>query len=53
MTRLQRLHLYESTRIADGDLTPLLTLTGLRDLRIMSRSHYRPTVADVRTQRAI
>jgi hypothetical protein len=40
--------MYESTRIADGDLTPLLRLTRLIDLRMMNRQHYKPTVADVK-----
>ena len=48
MTTLERLMAYESTRIANGDLSPLLSLTGLKDLRMMNRKHYRPTVAEVK-----
>jgi hypothetical protein len=50
LRELEHLHMYESTRIADGDLTPLLRLTRLIDLRMMNRQHYKPTVADVKTQ---
>lgn len=50
MTTLERLLPYESTRIADGDLSPLLSMTGLKDLRMMNRKHYRPTVAEVKDQ---
>ena len=40
--------MYGSTTIADGDLTPLLSMTHMRDLRVMNRRHYRPTIHDVR-----
>jgi internalin A len=50
MTNLEHLWAWESTRIADGDLSPLLGLQGLTDLRIMNRKHYRPTVTEVKTQ---
>ena len=45
---LERLYLYGSTAIEDGDLTPLLGMACMRDLRLMGRRHYRPTVAAVR-----
>ena len=48
LTRLEKLYLYESTRVMDGDLSPLLQLTRLTDLRMMNRRHYEPTVANVR-----
>jgi hypothetical protein len=48
LTELTGLHLYESTRIVDGDLEPLLGLRNLRDLRIMNRKHYKPAVAEVK-----
>ncbi|MBI1378768.1 MAG: hypothetical protein GC157_15005 [Frankiales bacterium] len=48
MQRLQRLHAYESTRIADGDLSPVLGLLALRDLRMMNRRHYKPSVQEVK-----
>jgi hypothetical protein len=50
LNRLSRLHLYGSTRIADGDLTPLLGLDRLRDLRMMSRRDYTPSLAEVKRQ---
>jgi hypothetical protein len=39
LTELTGLYLYESTRIVDGDLEPLLGLRNLRDLRMKSRKH--------------
>ena len=50
LRELHRLYLYDSTTIADGDLTPLLGLAHLRDLRIMNRRHYVPSVQDVKHQ---
>jgi hypothetical protein len=47
---LELLYMWESTRIADGDLAPLLQLQHLRDLRLMNRKHYSPTVAQVKEQ---
>ena len=52
LTGIQRLYLYGSTTIADGDLTPLLSMTRMRDLRMMNRRHYRPTVDGIRAQLA-
>jgi internalin A len=48
LTQLERLYLYGSTTIADGDLTPLLPMSRMHDLRMMNRRHYAPTVARVR-----
>lgn len=48
LTRLERLYLYGSTSIADGDLSPLLVMTRMRDLRMMNRRHYRPTLKTIR-----
>lgn len=45
---LERLHLYGSTKIADGDLSPLLGLKRMKDLRMMNRRHYTPSVTAVR-----
>jgi internalin A len=50
MPSLQRLWAYESTRIDDGDLTPLLGLGSLTDLRMKPRKHYRPTLDEVKRQ---
>lgn len=48
LTDLTVLYLYESTRIADGDLEPLLGLRHLRDFRMMNRKHYRPAVSEIK-----
>ncbi|MDQ1665832.1 MAG: hypothetical protein QOH75_1863 [Actinomycetota bacterium] len=48
LTSLEWLWAWESTRIGDGDLTPLLGLGSLREIRMMSRKHYRPALADVK-----
>jgi hypothetical protein len=53
LAELFRFHAYESTRIDDGDLSPLLTLSGLRDLRMMNRKTYAPTVDEVKKQLGI
>lgn len=45
---LHRLYLYGSTKVADGDLTPLLGLTRMRDLRMMNRRNYSPTTTEVK-----
>jgi hypothetical protein len=44
---LTELYLYESTRIVDGDLEPLLELRRLRDFRMMNRKHYLPSVSEI------
>jgi len=44
---LELLYLYGSTNIADGDLEPLLGMHQMRDLRIMNRRHYKPSVGEV------
>jgi hypothetical protein len=47
LAALESLYLYESTRIVDGDLSVLFGLPALRDLRLMNRRHYAPTVKAV------
>jgi internalin A len=47
LRELQSLWAYGSTSIVDGDLRPLLDLPVLTDLRLMGRTHYRPTLHDV------
>jgi hypothetical protein len=47
---LERLYLYGTTKITDGDLTPLRCLPRLKDLRIMSRRHYKPSAPEVKAQ---
>jgi hypothetical protein len=48
LQRLLSLYLYESTNILDGDLSPLLKLSDLNDLRLMNRRHYQPTVNEIK-----
>lgn len=48
LAALEQLYLYGSTRVTDGDLTPLLGLTRLVDLRMMNRRHYAPSVRAVK-----
>lgn len=48
LTRLEELYLYESTNVLDGDLTPIAQLPALRELAMMNRRHYRPSVHDVK-----
>lgn len=44
---IEKLYLYESTNILDGDLMPIASLPALRELRMMNRRHYTPTVAAI------
>lgn len=53
LAQLERLYLYGSTTIADGDLAPLLAMTYMHDLRMINRRHYNPTVDKVRAQLGI
>ena len=50
LEHLLGVYMWESTQILDGDLSPLLELPSLRALRMRSRRHYRPSVADVMSQ---
>ena len=52
LQQLEVLYSWGTTRIADGDLTPLLELSRLRELRMRSRKQYRPSVAEIATQLA-
>lgn len=47
LSRLQALDLWGTTRILDADLTPILGLSALTDLRMRPRKLYRPSVAEV------
>lgn len=47
LANLERLHLYESTRVADGDLSPIARLPRLRDFRMQNRRGYSPTVREI------
>ena len=44
---LDRVYAWGTTKILDGDLSPLTRLPKLRDLRMRNRHGYRPTVAEV------
>jgi hypothetical protein len=48
MTSLEYLWAWESTRIGDGDLEPLLGLRSLTEIRMKPRKHYRPSLAEVK-----
>ena len=47
--QLEVLHAHGTTNITDGDLTPLLRLRSLREVRIQARRHYKPSLAHVQT----
>ena len=47
---LDTLYAYETTRVADGDLTPLMRLPSLKDLRMMNRRSYSPSVGEVKAR---
>jgi hypothetical protein len=44
---LERLYLYGSTKVADGDLGPIARLPRLRDFRIQNRRGYSPPVTEI------
>lgn len=44
---LEVLRMFGSTRVVDGDLTPIAELPRLKELRMQSRRHYRPTVSEI------
>ena len=46
---LEVLWLYGTTKVLDDDLTPITALPRLRELRLMSRKSYRPSVKGVET----
>lgn len=47
LDRLERLYLYGSTKVADGDLGPIARLPRLADFRMMNRRGYVPSVAEI------
>ena len=49
LTSLETLFLYGSTRILDGDLSPVTTLPKLMDFRLRSRRHYKPSTREIET----
>ena len=53
MARLTSFYGWGTTRIADNDLTPLLCLTKLADLRMRSRPGYHPSLTEITAALAI
>ncbi len=47
LEKLQRLYLYGSTRVLDGDLRPIARLAHLRDFRMQNRRSYSPSVKEI------
>jgi hypothetical protein len=47
LTSIEVLLMFGTTKIVDGDLTPIADLRRLRELRMQSRRHYRPSVAEI------
>lgn len=47
LLELEELYAWGSTRIVDGDLSPLAQLPNLREIRMRDRRGYRPRVADL------
>ena len=48
MQQLEVFLAWESTRIADGDLSPLMRMPCLREVRMRDRREYRPRVAEIK-----
>ena len=47
LVNLERLYLYDSTKVADGDLGPIARLPRLSDFRMKSRHGYSPSVKEI------
>lgn len=47
LRHLERFFAWESTNVTDGDLSVLMRLPRLREVAMMSRRHYRPSVREV------
>ena len=47
LTELEVLYAWGSTRVLDGDLTPLLKLPKLREIRMRDRHEYKPRIRDI------
>ncbi|WP_109507885.1 hypothetical protein [Nocardioides speluncae] len=50
LTSIEDLLMYGTTKVVDGDLTPIADLPRLRELRMQSRRHYRPSVAEIQAE---
>jgi hypothetical protein len=53
LVSLETLYMWGSTRILDNDLSPLLRLTRLGEIRMRDRADYRPRLADIKTSLGI
>ena len=47
LVNLERLYLYDSTKVADGDLSPIARLPRLKDFRMQNRRGYSPSVKEI------
>ena len=47
LVTLERLYLYDSTKVADGDLSPIAGLPRLKDFRMQNRRGYSPSVKEI------
>jgi hypothetical protein len=50
LTRLERLYAWGSTRVDDGDLSPLLHLASLKEIRMRDRREYQPSLETVKVK---
>lgn len=47
LVNLERLYLYDTTKVADGDLGPIARLPKLKDFRMKNRRGYTPSVKEI------
>lgn len=47
LSELDRLYMYGSTKVADGDLSPIAQLPKLRDFRMVNRRNYKPSTSAI------
>jgi hypothetical protein len=52
LVSIEDLLMYGTTKVVDGDLTPIADLPRLKELRMQSRRHYRPSVAEIQASLA-
>jgi hypothetical protein len=52
LRELRVLYLYGTTRVLDGDLTPLTRMPRAEELRMQSRREYRPSVHEIKSHLA-
>jgi hypothetical protein len=44
---LETLYMYETTRVADADLQPIMDLPNLKNFRMQNRREYKPSVSEI------